>query len=144
VIHRRAASGIEVCLISTRGGARWQLPKGKREPGESLEQTAAREVAEETGLIGRVGPRLDKVDLWFTWNDDGKLVRHHKLVYFFLLTYERGNTADHDQEVNDARWFTAEEAIARLTFPNERRVVARALDILATAPETASDSPGSA
>ena len=144
VIYRRAASGIEICLISTKGGARWQLPKGKRERGESLEQTAAREVSEETGLTGRVGPRLDKIELWFTWNENGELVRHHKLVYFFLLTYEHGNTADHDQEVNDARWFTADEAIAHLTFPNERRVVAHALDILAAEPEAASDSLSSA
>src|SRR5712691_1662446 len=77
VIYRRTAHGISICLIATKGGARWQLPKGKREPGESLEQTAAREVAEETGLVGEIGPRLDRIDLWFTWNDDGTPVRHH-------------------------------------------------------------------
>jgi 8-oxo-dGTP pyrophosphatase MutT (NUDIX family) len=144
VIYRCTPSGIEICLISTKGGARWQLPKGKRERGESLEQTAAREVAEETGLTGRVGPRLDRIDLWFTWNEDGRPVRHHKLVYFFLLTYECGNTVNHDQEVHDARWFPADEAIARLTFPNERRVVARALEIITAEPKVATDSAGSA
>lgn len=131
VIYRRTESGIAVCLIATKGGTRWQLPKGKREEGESLEQTAAREVAEETGLTGRVGPRLEKIDLWFTWNENGMAVRHHKLVYFFLIEYMRGDTADHDDEVEDACWFDAEEALARLTFSNERRVVARALELLA-------------
>jgi 8-oxo-dGTP pyrophosphatase MutT (NUDIX family) len=131
VIHRTGADGVEVCLIATKGGARWQLPKGKREANESLEETAAREVAEETGLVGRVGPRLDKVDLWYTWNDDGKPVRHHKLVYFYLLTYEHGSTSNHDAEVHEARWFPAADALARLTFASERRVLQRALDLLA-------------
>jgi 8-oxo-dGTP pyrophosphatase MutT (NUDIX family) len=139
VIYRHTTTGIAVCLISTKGGARWQLPKGKREPGESLEQTAAREVAEETGLVGEVGPRLDRIDLWFTWNEDGTPIRHHKLVYFYLLRYRHGSTADHDHEVDDARWFPAEEAIARLTFPNERRVVVHALELVAAEPEPASD-----
>src|SRR6185369_9397980 len=67
VIYRRTQTGIEVCLIATKGGTRWQLPKGKRENGETLEETAAREVLEETGLSGRVGERLAKIDLWFTW-----------------------------------------------------------------------------
>ncbi len=131
VIYRRTRRGIDVCLIATKGGTRWQLPKGKREDGESLEQTAAREVAEETGLVGRVGPRLDRIDLWFTWTEDGVAVRHHKLVYFYLLEYERGSTDDHDHEVEEARWFDAEEALTRLTFPNERSVVERALGLLA-------------
>ena len=134
VIYRRTATNVEVCLISTKGGSRWQLPKGKREPGESLEQAAQREVAEETGLTGRVGPRLDKIDLWFTWRENGEPVRHHKLVYFYLLTYESGSTSDHDQEVYDARWFDAVEALTRLTFPNERRVLSRALELIADEP----------
>lgn len=131
MIYRPTTKGIDVCLIATKGGTRWQLPKGRREPGESLEQTAVREVAEETGLTGTIGPRLDKIDLWFTWNDDGTPVRHHKLVYFYLLTYVRGSTTDHDNEVDDARWFDADEAIANLTFPSERKVVTRALELLA-------------
>ncbi|HEY2388762.1 MAG TPA: NUDIX hydrolase [Candidatus Binatia bacterium] len=135
VIYRPTASGFEVCLIATKGGTRWQLPKGKRENGETLEQTAAREVLEETGLTGRVGERLSKIDLWFTWNDGDGAVRHHKLVYFYLLEYERGSTADHDDEVEDARWFDAEEAMQRLTFPNERKVVVRALEALRDRPE---------
>jgi 8-oxo-dGTP pyrophosphatase MutT (NUDIX family) len=133
VIYRRDGDRLRVCLIATKGGTRWQLPKGKREAGESLEDTALREVAEETGLSGRIGPRLEKIDLWFTWNEDGVPVRHHKIVYFFLLEYDHGSTADHDDEVEDARWFDAEDALARLTFANERRVVARALELLAEA-----------
>ncbi len=131
MIYRRTPLGVAICLIATKGGKRWQLPKGKRERGETLEQTAAREVAEETGLVGTVGALLEKIDLWYTWDEEGTRVRHHKLVYFYLLRYERGNTEDHDNEVHEARWFDGEEASSRLTFPNERRVLARALELIA-------------
>jgi len=131
VVYRRTRNGIAICLIATRDRSRWQLPKGKQEAGESLEETAVREVLEETGIRSRVGPRLEKIDLWFTSREDGHVVRHHKLVYFYLLAYTGGTTRNHDHEVDDARWFGAEEAVARLTFPSERRVATQALDILA-------------
>ncbi len=130
VVYRQTRNGIAICLIATKDRTRWQLPKGKQEPGESLDETAAREVLEETGIKSRVGPRLEKIDLWFTSTEDGHVVRHHKLVYFYLLAYTGGTTRNHDHEVDDARWFDAAEARERLTFPSERRVLARALDIL--------------
>ncbi len=130
MIYTRTAAGVQFGLIATKGRTRWQLPKGKQEPGETLEVTAAREVAEETGLLGTVRAPLDSIDIWFSVNDSGRPVRRHKLVHFYLLEYVSGSTADHDDEVDDARWFPAEEAIARLTFPSERRVAARALELL--------------
>jgi 8-oxo-dGTP pyrophosphatase MutT (NUDIX family) len=134
VVHRRTARGDQVCLIATLGETRWQLPKGKQEKGETIAATAAREVAEETGLTAKVGPRLDKVELWFMRRTDGELVRHHKLVYFFLLEYVSGSTRDHDAEVDDARWFPACEALERLTFASERRVLRRALALVSAPP----------
>ena len=130
VIYRRTADGITFGLISTKGGTRWQLPKGKQEQGESLEATAAREVAEETGLVGIVQAPLDSIDIWFSVSEGGRAVRRHKIVHFYLLEYRSGSTSDHDDEVDDASWFRADEAIERLTFPSERRIAARALAIL--------------
>jgi 8-oxo-dGTP pyrophosphatase MutT (NUDIX family) len=130
VIYRRTPDGIDFGLISTKGGTRWQLPKGKQEKGEAIEATAAREVAEETGLVGTVQAKLDSIDIWFSVSERGRAVRRHKVVHFYLLEYSSGRTSDHDDEVDDARWFGAEEAIERLTFPSERRVAARALAIL--------------
>jgi 8-oxo-dGTP pyrophosphatase MutT (NUDIX family) len=130
VIYRKTPAGIEFGLIATKGSTRWQLPKGKQEQGETLEVTAAREVAEETGLAGTVQAPLESIDIWFSVTEGGHSVRRHKLVHFYLLEYRSGTTAEHDDEVDDARWFPADDAVTRLTFPSERRVAARALEIL--------------
>lgn len=130
VIYKRTDDGIAFGLIATKNRTRWQLPKGKQEPGETLEMTAAREVAEETGLVGTVQAPLEAIDIWFSVNDGGRPMRRHKLVHFYLLEYQSGSTDEHDDEVDDARWFAAEEAVALLTFPSERRVATRALELL--------------
>ena len=140
VIYRRTSADIAFGLISTKGGTRWQLPKGKQEKGETLEVTAAREVAEETGLFGTIRAPLDTIDIWFSANEDGRAVRRHKVVHFYLLEYGYGSTTDHDDEVDDASWFPADEALTRLTFPSERRIAQRALQIL-TADEDAKERP---
>ena len=146
VIYRRTPDGIAFGLIATKGNTRWQLPKGKQEKGEALETTAAREVAEETGLVGDVRAPLEAIDIWFSVNDGGRSTRRHKVVHFYLLEYRHGDTADHDDEVDDARWFPAEEAISRLTFPSERRIATRALEMLTGTADDSDDeqSPASA
>ena len=131
-------------LGPTKGGTRWQLPKGKQEQGETLEATAAREVAEETGLVGLVQAPLDTIDIWFSVNDGGRPMRRHKLVHFYLLEYRSGSTDDHDNEVDDTRWFAAEDAVSRLTFPSERRVATRALEILNAGDGHSTTEPASA
>lgn len=132
VIYRDGSeSSPLVCLISTQGGSRWQLPKGLVEKGEPLAVTAAREVREETGLEGEVEEQLDKIDYWFVWKEaEGRAVRHHKLVHFFLIRHTGGDTSLHDNEVDDARWFPISEAIGKLAFANERRVLEKARRVL--------------
>lgn len=133
VIYRQRSDGIfEVCLITGRGKKRWQLPKGWVEPGETHEQAALREVREETGLVGEIESPLESIDFWYVSKFEARPERRHKYVHHFLLRYVSGDTGDHDHEVDDARWFLLDDAPAALSFPNERSVMARAAQILAS------------
>lgn len=121
--------GEEVLLISTVGGRRWQLPKGRVEAGETPEETAVREVREETGVSGSVIAPLPTIDYWFV---ERGTVRVHKRVHYFLLSYLGGDCKDFDRrEVSGAAWMPWEEALARLTFDNEREVVLAARQLQA-------------
>jgi 8-oxo-dGTP pyrophosphatase MutT (NUDIX family) len=120
--------GDDVVVIVPRGRRRvLGLPKGGPLPGESPEQTAAREVREETGVTATVRERLGQVD--YTYRRGGRTI--DKTVHFYLCEFEDGDTADHDHEVDDARWMPLAEARRRLTYPGERAMIARALSILA-------------
>ena len=95
--------------------------------GIGPEQTAAREVREETGIDAAVRARLGQVD--YTYRRGGRQVA--KTVHFYLCEFRGGDTADHDHEVDDARWMPLREARRRLSYPGEREMIERALSILA-------------
>ena len=123
ITYRRRDDRPEVCLIATHGGSTWQLPKGLIEEGEPKVDTALREVAEETGLRGEIVQPLDKIEYWYVWDYGDGRERVHKFVHFFLLRYTGGSTDDHDDEADEAGWFSVEEARQRLSHENERRIL---------------------
>ena len=119
--------GDEMIVIVPRGRRRvLGLPKGGPMEGETPEQTAAREVREETGITAHVRERLGQVD--YTYRRGGRNIA--KTVHFYLCLFEAGDTADHDHEVDDARWMPLREARRRLSYPGERAMVERALSVL--------------
>ena len=126
--------GVEICLIATKGLTRWQLPKGHSEGAESDAEAARREVREETGCDGEVEADLGEIVFWFFAGSGQGRRRIRKTVRFFLLQFARGDTAQHDAEVDDAAWFSARDAIARLTFDSERDVLRRAVTALEARP----------
>jgi 8-oxo-dGTP pyrophosphatase MutT (NUDIX family) len=124
-----AAGEGEVATIVPRGKRAVALPKGGPEPDECAEETAAREVREETGLTARVRAPLGDVTYWY--RRSGRRV--HKTVSFFLLEYVEGSTDDHDHEVTEARWLPVDEALSKLTYPGEREVLEEAVRLLSAA-----------
>ena len=103
------------------GRIEWCLPKGHVEPGETLVETAVREVAEETGILGRALTTLGTIDYWFSTTR----FRIHKRVHHYLLEALDGEITvenDPDHEAVEARWFRLDHVDERLTFANERRI----------------------
>jgi 8-oxo-dGTP pyrophosphatase MutT (NUDIX family) len=116
--------GSDVLVITPVGKRRVTgLPKGGPKPGESGEQTAAREVREETGVTATVREPLGDVNYWY--RRGGRRV--YKTVHFYLFDYVSGSTDDHDHEVEDARWIPLAEARTALSYPGERALIERAL-----------------
>jgi len=133
VVFRLDGAGreaVQVALIRvTRSvGHAWTLPKGWVEPGEDLDQTAVREVREETGLHARVLRKLGEVTYEFYAKAERSRIQ--KTVHLFLLECLGGDMSDHDDEVEEARWFPLAEAVQALTYANERTVLEQAVSFI--------------
>ena len=121
--------GDEVLVITPAGRRRiTALPKGGPHRGETAEETAEREVREETGVTVDVREPLG--DVSYTYRRGGR--RIHKTVHFYLCDFVSGSTDDHDHEVEEARWIPLEQARRALTYPGERELIERALSKLAS------------
>ncbi|WP_010539647.1 NUDIX hydrolase [Dietzia alimentaria] len=122
-------SRLEVALIGRldrRNRMLWSMPKGHIEPGETIEETARREVLEETGLDGTILAPLGAIDYWFV--AEGR--RIHKTVHHHLIRFDHGELCDEDPEITEVAWVAFEDLPRRLAYPDERRLVESARAIL--------------
>jgi 8-oxo-dGTP pyrophosphatase MutT (NUDIX family) len=129
VVWRRTSEGaVEVVVCGRNDDRLWCLPKGTPDANETIEQTAVREVEEETGLRVRPGKKLGTISYWFAAN--GK--RFHKMVHHWLMEPVGGNISDHDQEFDTVEWVPIDVAHSMLKYENERRMVRKAAEALGT------------
>ena len=119
--------GEDVLVITPIGRRRvTALPKGGAHDGESGEETAGREVREETGI--NVDVREPLGDVSYVYRRGGRRIQ--KTVHFYLCDFVSGSTEDHDHEVEEARWISLQEARRALTYAGERELIERALSKL--------------
>ncbi|MBA4493143.1 NUDIX hydrolase [Paenactinomyces guangxiensis] len=107
VVCRKRNGQIQVLLIEDRYG-RWTLPKGKKEAGESDEQTALREIEEETGIIGKIIEKLYTAHYEYIHRDAGKV---RKEVIYFLVEAIEGRETPQLSEIRGLNWCSMEEAL---------------------------------
>ncbi len=132
VVIRQGASGTELVLgrrRRERDGVTWSLPKGTPNADETIEQTAIREVEEETGLRVRIVAPIGPIEYFFIQSG----TRIHKTVHYYLMEAVGGDLRLHDHEFDEVRWVRTADAPTLMTFPTEREVVTRALPLLVEA-----------
>ena len=124
VVLRGAHDDLEVVIAGRESDRTWVFPKGTPDPGETVEETAIREVREESGLDVEIIRPIGSIDYWFAVPGE----RVHKIVHFFLMRAQGGDTSRHDHEYDDVRWVPVTEARRMLTYDTYREMLQRAID----------------
>jgi 8-oxo-dGTP pyrophosphatase MutT (NUDIX family) len=125
IVVRRGERGPQLILgrrRRERDGVTWSLPKGTPNRGESIAETAVREVEEETGLEVRIVSVAGAIRYFFV--QDGR--RIHKTVHYFLMQPTGGDLSRHDREFEEVQWLDLGEAERLMSYPTERQLVADA------------------
>jgi len=123
VLRREEVVVVVPCRRAADGRSVLALPKGHVDPGETPVQAAAREVREEAGVVAELVEKLGDVRYWY--QREGSRVA--KVVSFYEFSYVSGDPADHDEEIEEARWMPLTEAVRALTYKGEREMAQRAL-----------------
>lgn len=128
IFRKNDKKDTEIILVSVKNGKVWSLPKGIVEKGEKTEQTAEREVREETGLSGRVLEKIGDISYWYYIKEEN--IKCNKTVHFYLLEYISGSTIDHNWEVDSAEWFQVDKALNMLSYRGDLQIVQKAKEML--------------
>jgi 8-oxo-dGTP pyrophosphatase MutT (NUDIX family) len=121
VVFRKTSDCVQILMIQDRLG-RWSIPKGHVEEGESLEQTALREIGEETGLHDlKILEMLDK--LHFFYRKEGKLIFMTTYVYLVEALGDSDAIVPEESEgIADVKWFDSDKALELIEYRETQKL----------------------
>ena len=118
----------EVLLTQNSSSHYWGFPKGNVGEGETTKEAAVREVSEEAGVKAEIIEKVGDSKYIYTHPETKEKV--FKIVTMFLMKYISGNLEDHDWEMEEAKWFSPEQALKTLSFSQDRKLLKQALEML--------------
>ena len=133
IIRRTTSSGDEVMIVYRNRHQDWTLPKGKVRDGESFQEAALREVAEETGCSCALGNYMGTL----SYSDEGV----PKVVMFWKMTVIEESSVADTEEIGEAVWMPAASAVQRLTHAQEKSLLSRVVTVPRVPPSTADAEP---
>lgn len=129
VVYKKENGNIYILLGQHSGHHGWVFPKGligDHKENEEKEETALREVQEETGIVGKILHPLDPIVFWYEWEGE----KRKKTVYYFVMEYVKGDTKDHDWEMEQVEWVLIDDVENQLTFASDKKVWKEARELI--------------
>ena len=124
VLVKKRGNRAQLCLVSKKEGRVWAFPKGRVDQGESLEETALREILEETGHEAVIIDKLDTIEYYFFLQENNTF--YQKTVTFFLMKLTKENAQERDEEAHSVGWYDPGVAKKKLSYLNEKKIFAKA------------------
>lgn len=121
IVYKKTGNNVFILVAQHSGHHGWVFPKGligDHVKNEGKEETALREVKEETGVMGKIIKPLTPKTYWYEW--EGQKIK--KTVYYFLMEFVSGDIKDHDWEMESVEWLEKNEVEDRLTYPSDKKV----------------------
>lgn len=129
IVYKKVGDKTLVLLCQHSQHHGWVFPKGligDHVKGEKKEDTAIREVKEETGVEGKILQKLTPITYWYQFKNE----KIKKTVYYFLMRYEKGDITEHDHEMEKVEWLPVDEVSNRLTYQSDKNVWQEAKELL--------------